>query len=110
MPPIGKLMGNVNFSDLFISLDPEKTAGIESLVKAKETGAAVLAYGLFINTVIDFLIVAACIFILVKAVSALREKPKPAEPQNRPCPHCLQNVPLKATKCAFCTSALEPNA
>src|SRR5512138_599702 len=58
MPPVGKLMGGVNFSDLFVSLDPQKTAGINSLAKAKETGAAVIAYGEFINTVIDFVIVA----------------------------------------------------
>ena len=69
MPPIGKLMGNVNFGDMFISLDPEKTAGITSLVKAKETGAALIAYGAFINTVIDFVIVAFCIFLIVKLMN-----------------------------------------
>ena len=78
MPPIGKLMGNVNFSDLFISLDPTKTQGITSLAKAKETGAAIIAYGSFINTVIDFAIVAFCVFMLVKAVNVLVKKPAPA--------------------------------
>jgi large conductance mechanosensitive channel len=78
MPPIGKAMGNVNFSDLFISLDPAKTAGITSLAKAKETGAAVIAYGSFINTVIDFTIVAFCIFIIIKAMNTLKKKPAPA--------------------------------
>ena len=78
MPPIGKLMGNVNFSDLFISLDPTKTQGLTSLAKAKETGAAIIAYGSFINTVIDFAIVAFCIFMIVKAMNVLMKKPAPA--------------------------------
>jgi len=78
MPPIGKLMGNVNFSDLFISLDTAKTQGITSLAKAKEAGAAVIAYGSFISTVIDFIIVAFCIFIIIKAMNTLKKKPAPA--------------------------------
>jgi large conductance mechanosensitive channel len=79
MPPIGKAMGNVNFSDLFISLDSAKTQGITSLAKARETGAAVIAYGAFINTVIDFLIIAFCIFVVVKAMNSLKKKPVPVE-------------------------------
>ncbi len=82
MPPIGKVLGNVNFSDLFINLDPSKTAKgggpITSLAQAKDAGAAVIAYGSFINNVIDFLIVAACIFALIKAINSLRRKPAPA--------------------------------
>ena len=82
MPPIGKLMGGVNFSDLFINLDPSKLtkdgAAIKSLAQAKEAGAAVIAYGSFINTVIDFVIVAFCIFIMVKAINTLKKKPAPA--------------------------------
>jgi large conductance mechanosensitive channel len=82
MPPIGKVMGGVNFSDLFVNLDPGKLAKsggpIRSLAQAKEAGAAVIAYGSFINNVIDFLIVAACIFALIKAMNALRRKPAPA--------------------------------
>lgn len=82
MPPIGKVMGGVNFSDLFINLDPSKVAKgggpITSLVQAKEAGAAVIAYGSFINNVIDFVIVAACIFALIKAINTLRRKPEPA--------------------------------
>jgi large conductance mechanosensitive channel len=108
MPPIGKAMGNVNFSDLFLSLDPEKTQGITSIAKAKETGAAIIAYGQCINTIIDFLIVAACIFMLVKAINTLKTPPpQTAEAPTRPCPHCLQSIPAKATRCAFCTSNLE---
>jgi large conductance mechanosensitive channel len=74
MPPIGKLMGNVDFSNMFYSLDSAKTAGITSLVKAKETGAAIIAYGSFINAIIDFMIVAFCIFLLVKAMNSMKAK------------------------------------
>lgn len=76
MPPIGKAMGGVNFTDLFVSLDTTKTQGITSLTKAKETGAAVVAYGSFINTVIDFTIVAFCIFMIIKVMNTLK-KPAP---------------------------------
>ena len=83
MPPIGKIMGGVNFADLFINLDPSKLAkdgsAIKSLAQAKEAGAAVIAYGSFINTVIDFTIVAFCIFMIVKAMNHLK-KPVPAPP------------------------------
>jgi large conductance mechanosensitive channel len=84
MPPIGKAMGGVNFADLFINLDPTKLAKdgsvIKSLAQAKETGAAVIAYGSFINTVIDFTIVALCVFMIVKAMNTLKRKPAPAPP------------------------------
>lgn len=84
MPPIGKVMGGVNFSDLFINLDPSKLAkdgtAIKSLAQAKDAGAAVVAYGSFINTVIDFTIVALCIFVIVKAMNSLQKKPAPAAP------------------------------
>jgi len=84
MPPIGKLMGGVNFTDLFLSLDPSKLAKdgsmIKSLAQAKEAGAAVIAYGSFINTVIDFTIVAFCIFIIVKVMNSLKKKPAPVAP------------------------------
>jgi large conductance mechanosensitive channel len=90
MPPIGKLMGGVNFSDLFINLDPSKLAKdgtvIKSLAQAKEAGAAVIAYGSFINTVIDFTIVAFCIFIIIKIMSTMKKKPEPAAPAAPPEP------------------------
>ncbi len=90
MPPIGKLMGGVNFSDLFINLDPSKMAkdgsAIKSLAQAKEAGAAVIAYGSFINTVIDFTIVAFCIFMIIKIMSAMKKKPEPAAPAAPPEP------------------------
>jgi len=100
-------MGNVNFGDLFISLDPEKTRGIVSLAKAKEAGAAVIAYGQFINIVLDFIIVAFCIFMLINAMNKLRKPaPAPAAPTTKPCTYCLSDIPLKATRCPHCTSEL----
>ncbi len=105
MPPIGKLMGNVNFTDLYFSLDHSKTEGIHSLAKAKETGAAIIAYGAFLQSVIDFLIVAFCIFLLVKAINAVKLVPVP-EQSEKECPYCLSRIPLRATKCAHCTSTL----
>ncbi len=107
MPPIGKLMGNVNFSDLYISLDPEKTAGIKSLARARETGAAIIAYGACINTIIDFIIVAFCIFLMVKAMNKLRKEPEPGPATTKECPFCLSTIPLKATRCAHCTSEIK---
>ena len=90
MPPIGKVMGGVNFIDLFLNLDPSKLAKdgsvIKSLAQAKEAGAAVIAYGSFINTVIDFTIVAFCIFMIVKVMNSLKQKPAPAVPAAPPEP------------------------
>ena len=90
MPPIGKMMGGVNFSDLFINLDPSKLAKdgsvIKSIAQAKEAGVAVIAYGSFINTVIDFIIVAFCIFMIVKVMNALKKQPAPAAPAAPPEP------------------------
>ena len=80
MPPIGKALGGVNFSDLFVNLDPEKGT-FQSLKAAKDAGAAVIAYGSFINTIIDFTIVALCIFMVVKGMNRLKKKsPPPAPP------------------------------
>lgn len=111
MPPIGKALGNVNFRDLFISLDPDKTQGITSLEKAREAGAAVIAYGQFINLAIDFLIVSFSVFMLVKAINSLRKRldgpPPAAAPVTKDCPHCLMSIPLKATRCGHCTSQLQ---
>ncbi|MCK6472554.1 MAG: large conductance mechanosensitive channel protein MscL [Planctomycetes bacterium] len=111
MPPIGKALGGVNFKDLYISLDPEKSVGLESLDKAKELGIPVIAYGSFLNVVIDFTILAFCVFIMVKVMNTIRaktEKPKPAaEPTEKDCPHCLMKVPVKATRCGHCTSDLQ---
>jgi large conductance mechanosensitive channel len=107
MPPIGKAMGNVNFVDLFINLDSSK-GPFKSLADAKAAGAAVLAYGSFINTVIDFLIVALCIFMAVKAMNSLQRKEAAAPaPTTKPCEYCISDIPLKATRCPHCTSTVK---
>ena len=85
MPPIGKMMGGVNFADLFINLDSAKGT-FPSLKAAKDAGAAVIAYGSFINTVIDFTIVALCIFMVIKGMNSMKKKPAPAAPATPPEP------------------------
>jgi len=105
MPPIGLLMGNVDFSSLFINLSGQSYA---SLAEAKAAGAPVISYGVFLNTVIDFIIIAFVIFLLVKQINRLKTQPAPVAPNTRDCPHCLSNIPLKASRCAHCTSELKP--
>ena len=109
MPPIGLLLGKVDFSALFINLSGKSYA---TLAEAKAASAATLNYGLFINAVIDFVIVAFVVFLLVKQFNRLMERTKkaeaPAEPTARDCPYCLNSIPLKATRCAHCTSELKP--
>lgn len=106
MPPIGLLMGNVDFSSLFINLSGQHYA---TLAEAKAAGAATISYGLFINTVIDFIVVAFVIFLLVKQVNRMKAKPAPAPavPTTKDCPHCLSVIPLKASRCAHCTAELK---
>jgi len=104
MPPIGTLLGHVDFSNLFVSLSGTH---YDTVAAAKAAGAATLNYGLFLNTVINFLIVAFAVFLLVRQVNRFTAKPAPvAAPTTRDCPYCLTPVPLKATKCAHCTSEL----
>jgi large conductance mechanosensitive channel len=104
MPPVGRLLGRVDFSNLLVSL-----SGVhyDTVAAAKAAGAATINYGLFLNTVINFLIVAFAVFLLVRQVNRLAPKPAPAAaPATRDCPYCLSAVPVKATKCAHCTSDL----
>jgi large conductance mechanosensitive channel len=103
MPPIGRLLGKVDFSNLFINLSG---TGYDSLAAAKAAGAPTLNYGLFLNTVLEFLIVAFAVFLVVKQVNRLRRAPVPTAPTTRDCPHCLTAIPLKATRCPACTSQL----
>jgi large conductance mechanosensitive channel len=105
MPPIGLLLGKVDFSSLFINLSGQE---VPSLAAAKEMGAATLNYGAFINTIIDFVLVAFAIFLLIKQVNRFMKKKEeaPAEPTSKDCPHCFSSIPIKATRCAFCTSTL----
>jgi large conductance mechanosensitive channel len=103
MPPLGHVLGHADFSNLFVSLNGQH---YDTLVAAKAAGAATLNYGLFINAVVNFLIVAFAVFLLVRAVNRMQKKQAPAAATTRECPRCLSNVPLKATRCAFCTSDL----
>ena len=103
MPPIGLLLGKVDFSNLFINLSGKS---FESLADAKKAGAATLNYGLFLNTTIDFLIVGFAIFIVVKQVNRLKREAPAAAPTTRACPFCLTDIPIKATRCPHCTSTV----
>jgi large conductance mechanosensitive channel len=106
MPPIGLILGRIDFSSLFFILDSSK--GIPaSLAEAKTKGIPVIAYGQFINDIVGFMIVAIAVFLLIKQVNRLK-RPAPGAPATtKDCPHCLMSVPLKATRCAHCTSDLK---
>jgi large conductance mechanosensitive channel len=106
MPPIGLLLGKVDFSNLFITLTGQH---FDSVAQAKSAGAATLNYGVFLNTVINFLIVAFAIFLLVRQVNRLRPKPAPAPagPALKECRFCFSSIPLPATRCPHCTSDLK---
>ena len=112
MPPIGMALGNVDFSNLFILLkDGAKAAGpYASLADAKAAGAVTINYGIFINSVISFLIVAFAVFLLIRSMNKLkREEAAPsAEPTTRDCPFCFTAIPLKASRCPQCTSEVKP--
>ncbi len=105
MPPIGLLMGRVDFANLFINLSPQR---YQRLADAKAAGAATINYGLFLNTIIDFIIVAFVIFLLIRQVNRFKKKEEPAVPSTKDCPYCLSAVPVKATRCPHCTSDLKP--
>ena len=110
MPPIGLLLGNVDFSNLFVVIKQGDAAGtFATVADAQKAGAVTLNYGLFINTVISFLIVAFAVFMLVKGLNTLKRKEEapPAEPTTKECPHCFSVIPIKATRCGFCTSDLQ---
>jgi len=110
MPPIGLLLGNIDFSNLFVILREGKVPGpYESLSAAKTAGAVTVNYGLFLNTVISFLIVAFAIFLLVKNINRMKREQEapPAVPTTKKCPFCLSVIPIKAVKCAHCTAELK---
>ncbi len=103
MPPIGLLLGGVNFTDLFVDLSGK---GFTTLADAQAAGAPTLNYGIFINAIIDFVIVAFVIFLVIKAINKMK-KPEPVSaPSTKECPRCLSAIPLKATRCPHCTSDL----
>jgi large conductance mechanosensitive channel len=103
MPPIGLLLGKVDFSSLYINLSGKE---YPSLAAAKAAGAATINYGLFLNAVIDFLIVAAAIFMVVKGVNAAQGKKAEAEPAMKECPYCRSKIAEAASRCPQCTSEL----
>jgi len=107
MPPIGMLMGNVDFSQLFIVLNSGDAAGSYATVAdAQAAGAVTINYGIFINNVISFVIVAFAVFMLIRAINKLKreEVAPPEEPTTHDCPHCFSTISLKATRCPHCTS------
>jgi len=111
MPPIGLLLGGVDFSNLFVVLrSGEAAPPYGSLADAQSAGAVTVNYGVFVNNIVSFLIVGFAVFLLVRSINRMRREQEvlQPEPTTRDCPHCLSPVPLKATRCAHCTSELEP--
>jgi large conductance mechanosensitive channel len=110
MPPIGLLLGGVDFSNLYILLKPGTPAGpYPSLADAQAAGAVTLNYGFFINTVVAFLIVAFVLFLLIRTINRMQqaEEAAPVAPTTKLCPNCKSEIPLEATRCPHCTSHLE---
>ena len=105
MPPIGMILGQIDFSSLFLVLDSAKGIPI-SLADAKAKGIPVIAYGQFINEIVSFLIVALAVFLLIKQINRLKRPAPSAAPTMKDCPFCLMTVPLKATRCPHCTSQM----
>ena len=107
MPPIGLLVGKVDFTNLFFDLSG---TGHSTLKAAKEVGAATINYGVFINAVLNFLIVAFVVFLIVRQINRLKRGPElpAAAPSTKDCPYCVSAIPIKATRCPHCTSELRP--
>ncbi|MDX9954121.1 MAG: large-conductance mechanosensitive channel protein MscL [Anaerolineae bacterium] len=103
MPPLGLLLGKVNFASLFIDLSGK---GYETLELAKEAGAPTLNYGAFIQNIVDFLIVAFVVFLVVRQINKMKKAEEPAAPTTKTCPHCATEIPLEAKRCPHCTSQL----
>lgn len=103
MPPIGLILGKVDFSSLFLSLSGKPYS---SLAEAKAAGAATLNYGIFLNNIVDFLIVAFAVFLLVRMVNRWNKPAPAAAPSTKECPYCASTIPLKATRCPHCTSEI----
>ena len=103
MPPIGRVMGNVDFTNLLISLSGET---YPSLAAAKAAGAPTVNYGLFINTVIDFIIIAFVLFMVINAMNKAKKAEPGKAPETRPCPECQSDIPIAAKRCKYCTSVV----
>lgn len=116
MPPIGRLLGGADFKDLFVRLGPvpDTVTDVHSLDQMKKAAVPVIAYGQFINVLLNFLIVAVCIFFMIKVINTLTRKNKAEEaqaaaaasPTTKDCPYCLSSIPVAATRCGHCTSIL----
>lgn len=104
MPPIGLALGKVNFADLFIDLSGTHPA---SLAAAKAAGTPVIAYGAFLNDLINFLIIAFVVFLIVRSFNRMKSKQETGPVTTKDCPHCLSTIPLKATRCAECCVDLQ---
>ena len=104
MPPIGLIVGDVDFSDLFVDLSRK---GYASLAEAQAAGAPTLNYGLFLNNILDFLIVAFAIFLVVRQINRMKRQEVPPPPNTKECPYCLATIPLKASRCSSCTSEVK---
>jgi large conductance mechanosensitive channel len=109
MPMVGMLLGKVDFTNLFISLDG---VAYKSLEEAKKIGAATINYGVFLNTILDFLIIAFSIFFVIKQLNRFKKKQEAIKPEvtTKECPYCISEIPLKATRCPKCTSSLQGEA
>lgn len=106
MPPIGLVLGKVNFANLYVNLSGKPYA---NLADAQAAGAATINYGIFINDIMDFIIVAFVIFLIIRQMNRLTRKPAaPAEPTMRECPYCCTEISVKASRCPNCTSELKP--
>jgi large conductance mechanosensitive channel len=107
MPPVGLLLGGVDMANLFIVLEDGAPPGpYASVARAREAGAVTINYGLLMNAMVSFVIVAFSVFLLVRSVEAARREPAAALPDTKECPHCATAIPLKANRCPHCTSAL----
>ena len=104
MPPIGMLLGQVDFSNLFFTLS---TTHYKTLAQARSAGVVTVNYGLFLNTVIDFFIVSFVMFLLVRQINRIKRRQSEPVSKTKECPYCISQIPLKATRCAHCASVLE---
>jgi len=110
MPPIGLLLGNVDFSNIFAVIKEGKVAGpYASIAAAKAAGAVTINYGVFVNTIISFILIAFAVFLLIRTINKLKrqEVAPPAAPTTKECGYCFSSIPIKATRCPNCTSALK---
>lgn len=104
MPPLGLAMGGMDFSGLFVNLG---SGGFPTLAAAKAAGAPTLNYGLFINTLVDFIIIAFALFMVIRAMNKMKKPEEVKAPSTKSCPECLSSIPLAAKRCMYCTTTLK---